>query len=198
MITAAQFKKGAVITIDGTHWFIEDYHIQQSAKHRSHLHARLRHMRNGHVVERSFDETDKFEQPEIEARPHQYLYHNRSGYVFMDSQTFDQLTVDAEVIGNGKWLLKEGEEFTIRLVDGRPVGLVLPPVFVDEVVETGEPALGHGNSVPKDARLACGLMVKVPQFIRVGERIRVDTETHKYHGKESDRHRGEDATGRKA
>jgi elongation factor P len=85
-------------------------------------------------------------------------------------------------------LLKEGAEFLIRLVDGRPAQVVLPPTFVDEVVETGEPPPGHGGNVLKDARLACGLTVKVPQFIKVGEQVKVDTETHKYHGKEAGKH----------
>ena len=66
--------------------------------------------------------------------------------------------------------------------------LALPPTFVDEVVETGEPSSGHVSNVLKDARLACGLTIKVPQFIRVGEHVKVDTETHKYHGKESGKH----------
>jgi elongation factor P len=189
MITASQFKKGAVITLEGVHWVIEDYHIQKTAQRRPMLHTRLRNMKTGHVVERSFDEADKFEQPEVESRVFQYLYQERDQYVFMDSQSFDQLIVPAEVVGNGKWLLKEGAEFTIRLLDGRPVELVLPAAFVDEVIETAEPSSSsHTSHVPKDARLACGLVLKVPLFIKVGEHIRVDTATHKYLGKESSKH----------
>jgi elongation factor P len=91
--------------------------------------------------------------------------------------------VPAEVVGQGKWLLKAGAEFTLRLIDGRPVEVFLPPTFVDEVVETGEPSPGHSTNVLKDAALACGLVIKVPQSIKVGEHVKVDTATHKYHGK---------------
>jgi elongation factor P len=186
MISAGQFKKGAVITIEGAHWVVEDYHVQKTAQRRPVLHTRLRSLKTGHVVERAFDEADKFEQPELQARPHQFLYQERDGYVFMDTQTFDQLTVPAEVVGGGKWLLKEGVELVIRLIDGRPAEVVFPAAFADEVVETAEPSSAtHGTHVPKDARLACGLVVKVPQFIRVGEHMRIDTATHKYLGKES-------------
>lgn len=188
MITAGQFKKGAVITFDGAHWIVEDYHIQKTAQRRPVLHTKLRNMKTGHIVERAFDEADRFEQPEVQARPHQFLYADGSEYVFMDSETFDQITVPAEVVGQGKWLLKDGAQFTVRLLDGRPVQVVLPPTFVDDVVETGEPSSGHTTNVLKDARLACGLVIKVPQFIKVGDAVKVDTETHKYHGKESGKH----------
>jgi len=187
VITAGQFKKGVVITFESAHWIVEDYHIHKTAQRRPVLQTKLRHMKTGHVVERSFDEADRFEQPEVHSRNHQFLYADRDGYVFMDMETFDQITVPAEVVGTGKWLLKEGAEFVIRLLDGRPAQVVFPAAFVDEVVETAEPSsTGHqGGHVLKDAKLASGLAIKVPLFIRLGEHVRVDTETHKYLGKES-------------
>ena len=186
MITAGQFKKGIVITFEGAHWIVEDYHIHKTAQRRPVLQTKLRHMKSGHIVERGFDEADRFDQPELQTRPHQFLYDDRSGYVFMDMETYDQITVPGEVVANGKWLLKEGAEFLVRFVDGRPAQLVLPPTFEDEVVETAEPSSSvHSSNVQKDARLACGLVIKVPLFINVGEHVKVDTETHKYHGKES-------------
>jgi elongation factor P len=189
MITAGNFKKGVVITFEGAHWIVEDYHIQKTAQRRPVLQTKLRHLKTGHVVERSFDEADKFETPDVQAKSHQYLYEDGSGYVFMDTETFEQVTVPAEVVGNGKWLLKAGEELVVRLVDGQPVQVVFPPTFVDEVVETAEPTSGgHSSNVLKDAKLTCGLVIKVPQFIKVGDHLKVDTETHKYHGKESGKH----------
>jgi elongation factor P len=143
-------------------------------------------MKNGHVVERGFDEADKFEQPELQSRTHQFLYGDGLDYVFMDAETFEQVPVPAALVGGNKWLLKEGAEFVVRFVDGRPAAVVFPPAFVDEVAQTAEPSSAtHGSHVLKDATLACGLTIKVPQFIRVGEHVRVDTETHKYLGKES-------------
>jgi len=189
MISAGQFKKGTTITLDGAHWVVEDYHIQKTAQRRPMLHVKLRNLKTGHIAERAFGEGDKFEQPELQTRTCQFLYGGPAGYVFMDAETFDQLTVPADVVGNGKWMLKAGEELLVRLVDGRPVQVVFPPTFVDEVVETAEPSSAvHASNVLKDARLACGLAIKVPQFIRVGEHVRIDTETHKYHGKEAGKH----------
>jgi elongation factor P len=186
MITAGQFKKGMVISFEGARWIVEDYHIQKTAQRRPVLQTRLRNMKTRHVVERAFDEADRFEQPELQSRNHQYLYQDASGYVFMDAETFDQITIPAEVVGNGKWLLKDGAEFLVRLVDGQPVEVVFPPTFVDEVVETADPSSAiHSSNVQKEARLSCGLVVKVPQFIKVGDHLKMDTETHKYHGKET-------------
>jgi elongation factor P len=185
MITAGELKKGAVITLDGAHWIVEDYHIHKTAQRRPMLQARLRNMKTGHVIERAFDESHRFDQPDLQSRTYQFLYADRSDHVFMDTETFDQITVPAEVVGQGKWLMQEGAEFLIRLVDGQPAQVVLPATFIAEVVETAEPSSLHGTNVHKDARLACGLTIKVPPFIRVGEHVKVDTETHRYHGKEA-------------
>jgi elongation factor P len=186
MITAKEFKKGMVITLEGAHWVVEDYHIQKTAQRRPVLQTRLRNMKTGHVVERGFDESDRFEQPEVTARSHQFLYADRTDYIFMDMETFEQVTLPAAVVGNGKWLLKEGAEFIIRLLNGQPVEVAWPPTFVDDVVETAEGASAvHSSNVMKDATLTCGLVIKVPLFIKVGEHVRVDTETHRYLGKES-------------
>jgi len=92
------------------------------------------------VVERGFDETHQFQQPEMQSRSHSYLYHDKSGYVFMDVQTFEQVSVPEDLVGNRKWLLQEGVEFVIRFVDGAPFQVAFPPNFVDEVVDTAEAA----------------------------------------------------------
>lgn len=185
MITAGQFKKGVVITFEGLNWIVEDYHIQKTAQRRPVLQTKLRNMKTGHIVERGFDEADRFDSPELGSKNHQYLYQDGSGFIFMDMETFDQITIPPALVGANKWLLKEGAEFLIRFIDGQPAQIVFPPTFVDEVVETAEASGGHTTNVPKDAKLACGLVIKVPLFIKQGEHVRLDTETHKYLGKEA-------------
>jgi elongation factor P len=117
----------------------------------------------------------------MQTRGHQFSYADKSGYVFLDSGTFEEVVVPAELIGNKKWLLKEGSDFPIRFIEGRVAEVVFPVNFVDEVVQTAAPTLsGHDSHVMKEAKLACGLTVLVPQFIKVGERVSFETETHKY------------------
>jgi elongation factor P len=186
MISAGQFKKGVVVTFEGAHWIIEDYHIHKTAQRRPVLQTKMRNMKTGRIVERGFDESDQFEQPDLQSRPHQYIYADKDGYVFMDSETFEQISIPAPVVGNGKWLLKDGMEFIIRFVDGQPASIMFPPNFSDEVMDTADPtSAGRGASVGKDAKLACGLEIKVPMFIKVGDLIKVDTETHEYMGKDT-------------
>ncbi len=185
MIMARDFKKGVVITLDGSHWIVEDYHVQKTAQRRPVLHVKLRNMKTRHVVDRTFDEAGQFDEPDLESKPHQYLYHDKSGHVFMDSETFEQVAVPEELVGTGKWLLKEGAEFRLRFLDGVVAEIVFPPNFIEEVTDTAEPsATSHASNLLKDATLACGLVIKVPLFISVGDRVKVDTATHKYLGKE--------------
>ncbi len=185
MIAAKDFKKGVVITLDGSHWIVEDYHIQKTAQRRPVLHVKVRNIKTRHVVERTFDEADQFVEPDLQSKPHQYLYHDKSGFVFMDSATFEQVIVPEELVGTRKWLLKEGAEFVVRFLDGAAAEVAFPPNFIDEVSDTAAPSsAAHANNVMKDATLVCGLVIKVPLFIKVGDRVKVDTETHKYLGKE--------------
>jgi elongation factor P len=188
MIIAGQFKKGVVINFEGQQWIVEDYHIHKTAQRKPVLVTKLRNMKTTRIIEKSFDESDQFDQPDLQSRPHQYLYQDKTGYVFMDAESFEQVTIAEALIGKSKWLLKENSEFVIRFLDGQPINIQFPPNFTDEVVDTADPsAAGRGSSVGKDATLACGLSIKVPMFIKVGEHVKVDTETHEYMGKASDK-----------
>jgi elongation factor P len=188
MITAGQFKKGFAINFEGQQWIVVDYHIHKTAQRKPVLVTKLKNMKTGRVVEKGFDESDQFEQPDLQSRSCQFIYQDSTGYVFMDSETFEQFPISDDIVGNGKWLLKENAEFVVRFLDGQPINIQFPPNFVDEVVDTADPtAAGRGASVGKDAKLACGLSIKVPMFIKVGEHIKVDTETHEYMGKASEK-----------
>jgi elongation factor P len=178
MAKARDLKKSAVIALEGAYWAVEEYHSQHTGRRRPVLHIKLRNIKTGHVVDRTFDESDHIEEPEMQARRHQFLFLDKSDYVFMDAETFEQITISTDLIGNRRWFLKEGNEYTIRFVEGKPAEVVFPPNFVDEVVDTAAPsAAGRASNVMKDAKLACGLTVLVPLFIRVGERVSIDAET---------------------
>jgi elongation factor P len=181
MAKAKDVKKGLVVALEGGYWVVEEYHSQHTGRRRPVLHIKMRNMKTGHVIDRSFDEADHLDEPEMQARRHQFSYADKSGYVFLDSETFEEAVVPAELIGERKWLLKEGMDFPIRFIEGKVAEVVFPLNFVDEVAETAAPTVsGHDNHVLKEAKLACGLTVLVPQFIKVGERVSVETGTRKY------------------
>ena len=186
MAKARDLRKGSVLALEGGYWLVEECHVQHAGRRRPVLHVKLRNMKTRHVIDRTFDESDHLDEPEMETRRHQFLYEEKSGYVFMDAESFEEITVPTELIGQRRWLLKEGSEFPIRFVEGRVAEVVFPVGFVDDVVETADPSVsGHASNVVKEAKLACGLTVLVPLFIKVGERVSVDTETHKYLRRES-------------
>ncbi len=186
MAKARDLKKGSVVALEGGYWTVEEYHVQHTGRRRPVLHIKLRNVKTRQVIDRTFDESDHLDEPEMETRPHQFLYEEKSGHVFMDAKSFDQITVPADLVGNRRWLLKEGSELPIRFVEGRVAEVVFPASFVDEVVQTGNPSVsGHASNVVKEAKLACGLTILVPLFIKVRERVSVDTETHEYLRRES-------------
>jgi len=186
MAKAKDVKKGSVVALEGGYWVVEEYHVQHAGRRRAVLHIKMRNMKSGHVIDRAFDEADHLEEPEMQARRHQFSYADKSGYVFMDAETFEEVVVPAELIGDRKWLLTEGNDFPIRFIEGKVAEVVFPVNFVDEVVETAAPSTSaHASNLTKKAKLACGLTILVPLFIKVGERVSVETESHKYLHRES-------------
>ena len=186
MAKAKDVKKGLVIALEGGYWVVEECHAQHTGRRRPVLHIRMRNMKSGHVIDRTFDESDHLAEPEMEARRHQFSYADKGGYVFMDAESFEEVVVPAELIGERKWLLKEGSEFPIRFIEGKVAEVVFPASFMDEVVDTAAPSVSaHASNLLKEAKLTCGLTIMVPLFIKVGERVLVETETHKYVRRES-------------
>jgi elongation factor P len=186
MAKARDVKKGSVVALEGGYWVVEEYRSQHQGRRGAVLHIKLRNLKSGHVIDRAFGEGDHLEEPEMQARRHQFSYADKCGYVFMDAETFEEVVVPAELIGERKWLLKEGNEYPIRFIEGKVVEVVFPVSFVDEVAETAAPSTSaHASNLTKDAKLTCGLTILVPLFIKVGERVSVETETHKYLHRES-------------
>ena len=181
MAKAKDVKKGLVVALEGGYWIVEEFHSQHQGRRRAVLHIKMRNMKTGHVINRAFDEADHLDEPEMQARRHQFSYADKPGYIFMDAETFVEVVVPAELIGERKWLLKEGSEYPIRFIEGKVAEVVFPVNFVNEVVETAAPSSSaHASNLMKEAKLSCGLTILVPLFIKVGERISVETETHKY------------------
>lgn len=185
VVTPRDFKKGMIIELEGGLWIVEDFHIQGTAQRKPVVECRLRNVRTGRVVERSLDEHMSVESPETETRNAQYLYFDGEKHVFMDTETYDQFEVDAALVEGHEWLLKDGAEFPVRFVQGEPVQVIFPHHVVEEVVETAEPAAGGSTNVWKEAKLASGIVIQVPQHIKVGDHVKVEVATREYMGKES-------------
>jgi len=181
MITPNEFRTGVLIKYHDEIFEVLSFSRTRTAQRRARVLARIRNVRTGAVVEESFESEAKLEDVALEKRRGQFLYADDTGYHFMDMESFEQFVLSPETLGDKVKYLTDGLELTIGYIEGRPV-LVEPPMFlVLEVVDTepnfrGDTATGGG----KPARLATGLVVDVPFFIRVGDKVKIDTRTNSY------------------
>ncbi len=185
-VLPSEFKRGMVLILDGSPQVLEEFHLSGTAQTRHKLHARLRHLKSGRLNDRTFTEGERVPVAEVQHRRVQFSYHSGNDFVFSDVETFDELTLGLEQIGDRRGFIQENEEYRALLLDGRLLDIVLPASLTLQVVETAPPVRGGSDATWKPARLETGLEVMVPLFIAPGERIRVDTATRKYTGRESE------------
>jgi elongation factor P len=185
-VLPSEFKRGMVLMVGGAPEVLEEFHISGTAQTKPKLHARLRHLKTGRLTEHTFSESERVPIADAQYRRVQFSYHDGENYVFSDVETFEELTLSAEQIGERRWFIKENEEYRALFIDGRLVDITLPPTVTLEVVDSAAPIRGGSDAAWKPARLDTGLEIMVPLFIAPGEKIRVDTTGRKYAGRESD------------
>jgi elongation factor P len=173
---ATELKRGMVIQHEGDLWRVmESMHVTPG-NWRGMVQATLRNLRTGAKHELRFRSTDKIEPAFIEVADMQFLYRERNFYTFMNTETYDQIQIEEELIGEGKTYLKENETVKVQLHEGRAVGVELPASVVLTITETTPGARGDTvTNTRKEATLETGLVVKVPLFVNQGEKVRVDT-----------------------
>lgn len=181
MINATQIRKGMVLKIDGQLYKVTEANFVAPGNWKTMMMTRLRSLKDGSIKDMRFRGEDRVDQAYVEEQDMEFLYRNGDEYVFMNHESFDQISFHEDVIGDSVNYLVPNIIFTVEMYEGRPVG-IRPPTTVDlEVVET-EPFL-KGATVSasnKPAKLETGLQVMVPQFIQKGDKIRVDTRENKY------------------
>lgn len=181
MIDAGELKKGMTIELDGQLFQVIDYQHIKMGRGSAQLRLKLRNVRAGHTTERSFQASEKFMKVFMERRPVQYLYTDSGLYHFMDSETFDQVAVDKNKIGDSLGYLKEGLNLELISYKGETIGIELPVSVELKVVDTGPGFKGNTASAGgKPAKLETGKMIQVPFFINNGDNIKVDTRTGEY------------------
>ena len=178
MISPSNFRKGLKLMYEGSPYLIVDFQHVKMGRGRPRVKAKLKQLLTGQVIEKSFLTTESFDEPDMEERKMQYLYSQGDSFAFMDSKTFDQFEVNAESLGDSRWYLIENDEYSIMFFEGRPISVQLPASVILDVT-WAEPAIKGDtvSNVMKSAKVASGLEVKVPMFIKEGDRIKVDTRT---------------------
>ncbi len=181
MISSNDFRPGVVIQLDGELYVVVDTHHHKRAQRQAFVKAKLRSLKTGAVLERNFASDDRVAQVSLDRKPMQYMYRDADEYVMMDHETFEQLPLQADLLGDGANYLKEDTDVTVVFYEGRPIAVELPNSVELTVVETAPVVRGDtvsGGSKP--ARLETGASVQVPLFVSPGDRIRVDTRTGAY------------------
>jgi len=180
-ININDIKNGMTIIMDGNLSQIVEFQHVKPGKGPAFVRMKLKNLRTGSIVEDTYNTNLKIEKAHIDKMPMQYLYQDGNKYVFMNSQTYDQVEIPEEKLEDEKKFLKEGMEIQIDFYQGEIIGVSLPEKIEFEVVET-EPAVKGNttNNAMKDATIETGYVVKVPLFINQGEKIIISTRDGKY------------------
>ena len=181
MIDAAELRKGAVIELDGEIYQILEYQHVKMQQRQPVVKLKLRGVRSGSFIERNFQAGDKLATVFLEHRPAQYLYCDGDLYYFMDNETYEQIVLTSDQIGDARKYLKEGLELEILVCKGQTVAIELPASVELRVVQT-EPGFkgDRATAGTKAAKLETGISVQVPLFINTGDIIKVNTRTGEY------------------
>ncbi|EFL50517.1 translation elongation factor P [Solidesulfovibrio fructosivorans JJ]] len=185
MLSTTDFRRGLKIEMDGVPYEIVDFLHVKPGKGGAFIRTKLKNMINGRVVENTFRSGEKMVKPDLESKDMQYLYHDGEEFVFMDMESYEQLHVGNDHLGEKGGYLKDGMELKMLLYKGQPLDIDLPASVILEVTDT-EPGV-KGDTVSganKPAVLETGISVNVPLFINTGDKIKVDTRTGAYIGRE--------------
>ena len=185
MYSTTDFRKGLKIELDGTPFEIIEFQHFKPGKGGAMVRTKLRNILNGRVLDNTFRSGEKVERPNLESRDMQFLYHEGEQLVFMDMTTYDQMHMDAEATDGKANYLKDGQECRVLLYNEKPLDIEIPASLVLEVTETEPGAKGDTvSNVTKPATLETGVVIQVPIFVNIGDRVKVDTRTNGYLGRE--------------
>jgi elongation factor P len=187
MATSNDLKNGMVLSIENQLWSVIEFQHVKPGKGPAFVRTKLRNVTSGKVVDKTFNAGVKVETANVDRRDMQYLYNDGSGYVFMDSTNYEQVTVDPSVMGETSNFLLENQMATVALHDGNPLYVELPASVVLEITYT-EPGLQGDRSSggTKPATLETGHQIQVPLFIENNTKVKVDTRTGDYLGRASE------------
>ncbi len=181
MVTAGDFRNGITVEIEGNVFQIIEFQHVKPGKGAAFVRTKLKNIINGGVVEKTFRPTEKFPQARIDRNDMQYLYSDGELYNFMDVNTYDQIALTADDIGDALKFVKENEMVKICSYNGK-VFAVEPPLFVELEITDTEPGFkgDTATGATKPATVETGALVYVPLFVEQGEKIKIDTRTGEY------------------
>ena len=186
MIGVQDLRAGTIFEDNGNLLQVLTYEHVKMGRGSATIRVKIRNLRSGSTVEKSFINTAKVNDVQVLKKDLQYLYKDSDFAYFMNPTTFDQVGIPLKIVGSDSYYLKEGESYNISFLKDEALSVNLPPKMVFTVSETAPGAKGNSaTNVFKDAILENGLNVKVPMFIKEGDKVRVDTRSGAYTEKAS-------------
>lgn len=183
-IRVTEAKKGMVIRYEGELYQIVKYDHVTPGNWRAIHHLNLKNMKTGRQKDVRMNTSDQIEPVFLDARNCQYLYKDAIGPVFMDNESFEQFHLSAEVVGDAMRFITDNSEITVVFAEGSALTVQLPPSVVLSVTEAEEAVKGDTvSNIQKQATVETGLVVKVPAHIKVGEKIKINTDTGEFQGR---------------
>jgi len=181
MISTNDFKTGVTIELDGEVYVVVDFQHVKPGKGAAFVRSKLKNVKTGGVIEKTFRAGEKIPRAHVDRKDMQYLYNSGDFYYFMDMETYEQIPLQEEQLGDSIKFLKENMQVTVMFFDGASIGVELPTFVELEVTETepgfkGDTATGGS----KPAKLETGAVIQVPLFIEIGDVVKVDTRTGEY------------------
>ena len=178
MVSAGDFRNGITVEMEGNVYQIIEFQHVKPGKGAAFVRTKLKNIINGGVVEKSFRPTEKFPQARIDRKDMQYLYSDGDLFNFMDTETYDQIALNAEAVGDALKFVKENEMVKICSYNGN-VFAIEPPLFVELEITDTEPGFkgDTATGATKPAIVETGAKVMVPLFVENGEKIKIDTRT---------------------
>jgi elongation factor P len=181
MISTTDFRGGLTLMVDGQLMAIVEFQHVKPGKGGAFVRTKLRRLRDGSAVERTFRAGEKFQDAYVEKRTLQFLYRSGDAYHLMDTKSYEELTVSPDTLGQAAGFLKENMELEGQFHDGRLLA-IQPPMFVEVRIASTEPGVRGDTSKAgmKPAQLETGATIQVPLFVQTGDLVRVDTRTGSY------------------
>ena len=181
MYSASDLRKGLKVQVEGQPWVITHFDFCKPGKGQALYRCKLKNMMTGSTMDRTWRSNDKFEKPDLMEREVIYSYDDGTNFIFSDNQTYEEVAVNAEILGDQVNFLMENDECKILFFNDAPIEVTLP-VFIEKLIVETEPAVkgDTATNVTKDAKLDNGYELQVPLFINEGDLVKIDTRTGEY------------------
>ena len=181
VLSTSEFRNGSRLELDGALFYIVEFQHVKPGKGGAFVRTRLKNLKTGQVLEKTFRSGEKFDEPNLNECDMQFLYSSGDSFTFMDTDSYDQYTYDKSQLGSNMDLLKEEAVVQIILYEGKPISVELPTFMELKVVETDPGIRGDAASGgTKPAVVETGAIIKVPLYLEAGQVIKVDTRTREY------------------